>query len=419
MQSRRWFLEKSVFTGVGLLVGCVQTETIHVSGNTASGSGGALSGTGVGGGGGVGGSGGAMSSECADLVSGGQSLGMAAFNEDGVPFETPLGVGWDGRLYTDLSKIDQNNLLTPTDAFYIRTRYPDQIDPNAPWSIDVGGLVDNPGSLSMSDLTPLVKPMGPHVLECSGNSDGGSFGLLSAAEWSGVPIQDVLDMFQVQSGATRVLIKGFDGHSVPSAGGHSSPGAAWVFTFEQLQQAGAFFATEMNGETLPNDHGFPVRLFVPGWYGCANIKWVDEIRFVDDAEPATSQMREFAWRTHQTDAHALAKDYIPATMDQAAMPIRVEKWRLDGAIVYKLVGIMWGGYELTDKLMISLGNGLFVPVDVCPNQETNATWTVWEHLWKPNATGTFEISMSIFDSDIPTRRLDAGWYVREVIIDEV
>jgi DMSO/TMAO reductase YedYZ molybdopterin-dependent catalytic subunit len=107
-------------------------------------------------------------------------------------------------------------------------------------------------------------------------------------------MSEVLALLGPLPGASRVLVAGFDDHSQPSQA--SVAGASWIFTFEQLTRAGAFLATHMNGAPLALDHGAPVRLFVPGWYGCACIKWVNEIRLVGENEPATSQMQEFAAR---------------------------------------------------------------------------------------------------------------------------
>ena len=98
----------------------------------------------------------------------------------------------------------------------------------------------------------------------------------------------------------------------------------------------------MNGQALTPDHGAPVRLAVPGWYGCAWIKWVDEIRWVAGDEPATSQMQEFAGRTHQNGVPVLARDYEAPAIDTAAMPIRVEQRRVDGRLEYRVVGIVLG-----------------------------------------------------------------------------
>src|SRR6185436_10905211 len=134
--------------------------------------------------------------------------------------------------------------------------------------------------------------------------------------------------------ATRVLVSGFDDHSQPST--HSTAGASWIFTLAELAETGAFLATRMNGEPLPRDHGFPLRLVVPGWYGCTCIKWVDAISFVDDDALATSQMQEFASRTMQNGMPALARDYLPAEIDQAAMPVRVEEWNVGGRLAYRV-----------------------------------------------------------------------------------
>lgn len=351
---------------------------------------------------------------------GGEYLGDVPFvNEGGTQFHVPLGAGWDGRLYTDLSMLEPDSPVVPNDLFYVRTRYPDLLDESKPWTIQVGGLVGEEVVLTLDDLTPHVEDQGVHLLECSGNSDGGRFGLMSACVWGGVPFAKVLSWLKPLPEATRVLLEGFDGHSVPSANEHSKPGASWVFTVQQLLDAGAFLAMTMNGEPLPKDHGFPVRLFVPGWYGCTCIKWLEALTFVGEDEPATAQMKEFAWRTHQMGVPDLAKDYLPATLDHTAMPVRVEKWRVEGEIVYRIVGILWGGREPTDALAIEIGDLPQEPVSVCPPVTTTATWTLWEHAFKPPAPGVYTIGMRITDPAIPTRRLDMGWYLRDVDVDEV
>lgn len=356
---------------------------------------------------------------CGDPFERGTLIGRAGFlGEDRVPLNRLFNQGWDGRLYTDLSNLDEDNLIISNELFYVRTRYPDLLNPPPVWTIEVNGLAV-PTTLTLDALLPLVRPMGTHVLECSGNGPGGAFGLLSAATWAGIPLDEVLDRIEIDPAATRVLVSGFDEHSVPSVGGHSTPGAAWIFTFEQLRSAGAFLATEMNGEPLPPDHGAPVRLYVPNWYGCTCIKWVNEIELLDDSALATSQMTEFASRTHQTAQHPFARDYTPATMDQAAMPIRVEQWRVDGDLLYRIVGIMWGGYEPTDALAIRFNGGPAQPVDVCPPHAMNATWTLWSHAWRPPAAGDYAITMSVEDPNIPTIRLDSDFYERTVRITEV
>lgn len=413
--ARRRFLESSLFTGASLIFGC--GEDTQPAGPGGSGGGGSGGSGGNGGNGGGGGAGGAPPMGCDDPLAGGQLLGQATFTEPlTVTPNSKTGQGLDGRLYTDLSSLTQDTLVTPNDIFYIRTAASDLLD-TSNWTIQLHGLVQSPVTLTMNDLLPLVQAQGVHLLECSGNSQGGGFGLLSAADWAGVPFSELLAMVNVLPQATRVLVSGFDQYSFVDPNSISTPGASWVFTLAELERA--FFATEMNGQTLPLDHGYPVRLLSPGWFGCCNIKWVNEIIFVDDTQPATSQMQEFASRTSQPGVPVLAKDYIPATIDQTAVPVRIEKWRLDGSIVYRIVGVMWGGYALTDKLAIRFDAGPLEPVVVCPAQTTNATWTLWEHIWRPAAPGNYLVTMRIDDPAVPQRRLESGRYDREVYIDEV
>jgi len=346
---------------------------------------------------------------------GGELLGIVPFIDDGdTPLETPLGVGWDGRLYTDLAQLDAGSLVTTNDNFYVRTRYPDLLDPSAPWRVDIGGLVDAPSVLTLDDLLPLAAARGVHLLECSGNSRGGAFGLMSATSWDGIAMTDLLARVAVSPAATRVLVSGFDGHSVPSANGHSKPGASWVFTFAQLERA--FLATAMNGEPLPPDHGAPLRLLVPGWYGCTAIKWVERITLVGEGEPATAQMQEFASRTHQDGVPKLSADYKPASIQQAAMPIRVERWRDGTDIFYRVVGILWGGSRLTDAVSIRFGDEPWANVSVSPPPTTNATWTLWSHTWRPAGAGQTPIRMRIDDQAIPTLRLDIDYYLRTIAV---
>jgi DMSO/TMAO reductase YedYZ molybdopterin-dependent catalytic subunit len=354
--------------------------------------------------------------ECPDSFAGGERLQDASFvGESTHPLEQAFGSGLDGRLFTDLSKLDPDHLVTSSEAFYIRTRYPDLLKPGARWPISIGGLPGPATDLFLDELLPRAVAQGTQLMECSGNTRTASFGLLSSGDWTGIPVLDAIDRFPIPAGATRLLVSGFDQYSHTSA--NSTPGAGWIFSFDDLKQAGAFLATGLDGAALPPDHGAPVRLVVPGWYGCTCIKWVNEIRFVGDDEPATSQMQEFASRTHQSGTPALARDYLPALIDLAAMPIRVEKWQVSGAIHYRVVGIQWGGAARTDELEIRFGQGAWQAI--CMNGVAQTPWALWEYDWQPAAAGTYAITLRATDPSIQTRRLDTGYYLREVQIDQV
>ncbi|MEO1268353.1 MAG: molybdopterin-dependent oxidoreductase [Myxococcota bacterium] len=414
--TRRDFVKGALGTGAALALGGCGDSGESASNNSISGG----ADTGVGAGGMDTGQGGPT--VCKDPFADGTLLGdvpLLREPDDQSVFHEVYNQGHDGRLLTDLSVIEPGVDTISNDHFYIRTLYPDQLDhqPGDPWAIRLHGLVEQEQTVLLSELEPFIEPMGTFVLECSGNSRYGSYGLMSAASWEGIPIGRLLERATPTASAVGVEISGFDRHSAVST--HSTPGASWIYTLDQLEASGAFLATHMNGEPLPLDHGFPVRLYAPNWYGCCCIKWLDAVRFIDNNEPATAQMREFARRTHQPGSEEAppdaAADYKPATMDQSAMPVRIEQWEVDGEQVMRVIGIMWGGYTLTDALTIRFNPDQdWVPVDVCPPQHDNLGWTVWTHAWRPSAPGTYRIRCHIDDPNIPTYRLDRGYYDRNV-----
>lgn len=351
-----------------------------------------------------------------DLFAAGKLLGTVEFFGEGKPpMDQPLGEELDGRLFTDLSKLTLNDPVIPTDRFYIRTRASQLLNLRKPWIIRLGSP-NAPLVVSMEDLLRETQPQGLHLMECAGNSLSAHFGMLGVTDWDGVPIGSVLN--RVPPGARdRVLISGFDIYATKST--TSTPGASWIFTREQLLDAGAFLATKMNGQPLTRDHGAPVRLIAPNWYGCSCIKWLNEISFTDDAAPATSQMKEYASRTHQQGMPELARDYEPAVLDPAAMPIRIEKWSVAGRVKYRIVGIVWGGAEPVKNLMIQFDPGdKGFPVQMV-RPATSRSWGFWTFAWSPERPGRYVIRMRVADAGVRTRRLDSGFYARSVEIKDV
>jgi hypothetical protein len=146
---------------------------------------------------------------------------------------------------------------------------------------------------------------------------------------------------------------------------------------------------------------------------------VHEIRLVGADEPATSQMKEFAGRTHQTARHDRASDYSPADIQAAAMPVRVEKRRTPTGLVYRIVGIVWGGSKAVGRLAIRFSRDDAPAIfTVCPSPTTHAIWSLWDYVWTPPARGIYRITLTIPDSSTPQRRLDTEYYARDVTIEE-
>ena len=350
----------------------------------------------------------------------GRLLGTVPFGAPGgrrTPLNQLLGSGLDARLFTDLTTLGnpQSGLITPNERFYVRTAAPGNLrprqqPPSLPGGTEVAGI-----DFARLERTPGPVRVGPYLMECAGNSDPANFGLMSVATWTGFAMSSVIEQLAGDRAGRRILVSGTD-PTGPSA--TSVHGASWIFSREDLDRA--VLAVQMNDAPLPADHGSPARLIVPGWYGCACIKWVNRIEWVADDAPATSQMLEFAARTHQTPSARAAREFVPATIDTAAMPVRVEKWRVDGRLEYRITGIIWGGSKPTNALSIRFkSGGPWARVEHCPLPTSTLTWSLWTHTWRPDAPGRYEIVLRVDDQSIRARRLDLFFYVREITIEEV
>ena len=120
------------------------------------------------------------------------------------PFGTLVGgPGLDARQFTDLSAIQRDRLITPSDEVFVRTAAPAALEPPLPsWAIRVDGF-RSAEALTVAALLERARPMGPHLIECSGNTDPDNFGLMSVAEWDGVPLVDILERQGLPAAARR------------------------------------------------------------------------------------------------------------------------------------------------------------------------------------------------------------------------
>src|ERR1700681_2253935 len=208
----------------------------------------------------------------------------------GASLEIP---GEDGMLVRSFSFVDLetpveyfNSWLTPVPHFFVRNHMHEPSELNKEnWQLTVGGEVEKPFTLTLSDLSKWETHSVVNTLECAGN--GRSLhhpqvpgiqwgkGAVGTARFSGPRLRDVLQRAGIKSTGKHVMFRGLD--EVPGR----VPPFIRSIPIEKALDGDTLIATHMNGSPLTKHHGFPARALVPGWIGAASCKWIAEIKVLE------------------------------------------------------------------------------------------------------------------------------------------
>ena len=197
-----------------------------------------------------------------------------------IPATFNTGPADGARRFLDLRKID--GLITPADQFFFIQHYDKpQID-GAAYRLKLTGLVKTPVELSLAELRAMPSVEVVNGYECSGNSARAVQGLSSNGRFTGVRLRDVLQRAGVADTAREVVFFGADKGGEDVVFRQNTLKVQQQFarsiTLENAMKPEPLLAWALNGEPLRRDHGFPIRVVMPGWYGVANVKWLSEIR---------------------------------------------------------------------------------------------------------------------------------------------
>ena len=179
--------------------------------------------------------------------------------------------------------------LTPNPHFYVRNHFTIPDIRCSTWKLSIDGLVTRERRFTLDQLKRLPQVTLPVTMECAGNNrsdltpptPGNQFqsGAVSTACWAGVRLSEVLKTAGIKANAREVL---FEGHDT----GRPEPGESEMPYMRSLPldvalHPDTLLAYEMNGQELPKEHGHPLRLIVPGWYGMASVKWLRRLTVLD------------------------------------------------------------------------------------------------------------------------------------------
>src|SRR5262245_20628560 len=289
---------------------------------------------------------------------------------------------------------DVRSWVTPNRLFFVRNHFEvPRLDP-ASWRLHVGGCVERPAEWSWDDLAALPERTVFATMECAGN--GRSFlqprvagvpwgaGAVGHAEWTGVPLRLLLQKAGVKPGAVEVL---FEGHDRGSESDHPEPMPfARSLPLAKALDPDTLLATRMNGEPLEPSHGFPLRLFVPGWYGVASVKWMRRIEVLDRSFHGYYQSQKY---TVQRRTAAGLDTVVVGPMAVKSEIIRPHHGASLGLGMNRLFGVAWAGEEAVAAVEVSSDAGRTWTRAELMGPQARYSWTLWEHLWEVAEPGEY------------------------------
>lgn len=309
-----------------------------------------------------------------------------------------------------------NSWITPNNLFFIRNHlpYPDISTEN--WMLTLDGEVNGSKTITYDELLKM-----PHIskvvtIECSGNKRGlmeppasgdqFGFGTIGNAKWTGVPLLDMLDKAGIQENVKEVIFTGSDSGFRPDMSEMVNFVRSLPYDRNLLKEC--LLALYMNDVPLPFEHGFPLRLIVPGWHGMAHVKWVNRITVSSTQFKGPFQSVDYVYITNEDDY----SNAVPVTENKVNSIITSPS---NGEIIKPgrniIKGISWaGGNRTISKVQVSTDNGTnWSDAQLITPEHGPFTWTFWEFAWNVTQAGHYSILSRSVDSSGNRQPKHAAW----------
>jgi DMSO/TMAO reductase YedYZ molybdopterin-dependent catalytic subunit len=273
-------------------------------------------------------------------------------------------------------------VVMPNARFYMRNNFGIPNLDTADFRLTIGGLVERAQKFTVRDLQNMRSKTEIVTLECAGNgralfdrpADGEKWGLgaVSTAEWTGVPLVEILDRVGVRQNAKEAVFRGADRGNVDGRSG--------TMRFERSLRIDdacdndVFLAYAMNGEPLPVEHGYPLRLIVPGWYAVASVKWLTEIELIDRAFTGHYQGDKYRYEWER-DGRIVSE---PVTLQRVRALITEPSPHTEvGSGELAIRGVAWSGAAPIARVEVSVNLGDWQEARLV-SERNRHSWQWWE-----------------------------------------
>ena len=282
--------------------------------------------------------------------------------------------------------------VTPTRLFFVRNHFAVPALDVATWRLSVEGCVRQRRVWTWDELMDLPERTVFATVECAGN--GRSFlaerqagvqwgaGAVGHAEWTGVPLKLVLERSGLEPDAVEVLFEGADVGTEPD---HPAPMPfARSLPLSKALHPDTLLANRMNGEVLDPNHGYPLRLFAPGWYGVASVKWLRRIEVVN--KPFRGYFQSVKYTVQRRTERGLETEVVGPMMPKSEI-IRPRDGDVLGLDGNRFFGAAWAGEDSVSRVDVSTDGGATWFGATLMGPQAPFSWTLWEYLWEADSPG--------------------------------
>ncbi|GLX17008.1 sulfite oxidase [Streptomyces lavendulae] len=319
--------------------------------------------------------------------------------------------------------------VTPPGLHYVLVHYDIPCIPDADagpgpgpgadgWRLGVGGRVRTPLSLDLAALRALPAVTRRVTMECAGNgrarlaprpvSQPWLVEAVGTADWTGVPLRTVLAEAGVLPEAVEAVFTGAD-HGV-ERGVEQDYRRSLPLPVATGTDPEVLLAYAMNGAPLPPQHGFPLRLVVPGWYGMAHVKWLRDITLADGPFTGFQQAVAYRYRRTAEDPGEPVTRIAPrALMVPPGFPDFMSRVRVVRPGPMRLEGRAWSGYGPVTRVEVSGDGGrTWADAEVAAREPGGWAWQAWSAPWTA-VPGSHTLVVRATDAAGRSQPLEQPW----------
>jgi DMSO/TMAO reductase YedYZ molybdopterin-dependent catalytic subunit len=299
--------------------------------------------------------------------------------------------------------------ITPVGLHYLLIHFDIPAVDAASFRLQLGGLVERPLELSLDDLRARPRQTLAVTLECAGNgrallanhepSQPWLLEAVGTSKWTGTPLAPLLEEAGLARNAHSVVFTGLD-RGFQGGVEHDYERALPVGEALQPQ---VLLAYEMNGEPLPAQHGYPLRLLVPGWYGMTHVKWLSRITAIDKEFDGWQQAEAY-----RIDGAEVTRMVPRSLLVPPGIPEFLTRERFVDAGPVTLTGRAWSGFGPVTRVEVSVDGGAsWIDAELDEAVDTYA-WRGFEAPWDARP-GSYELCCRATDAAGNTQPLHADW----------